>query len=222
MIEIKESLLKFKNKLVTIGQEEPLNKFSLVVIIALDLFVLFVVFKGLDDHTRQITSPSEYVPYECQEFFIKRNWSDANFLTNLQRQVLSEHNNFSYRYESLLKRSNTEVMHNSCEAFYAKIKLIADNKELKGKFIDRQESLKDKKQFTANFKKSKDVYDTSLLENIAERNNQNDKLPAIKTTLNSQKTEIEKITQRILNIEKQINSHMLIVDLRDLLKPNTQ
>ena len=82
-MNIKDKIFSFKDRLVNIGSEEPLSKISLAVIVALDLFILFVVFQGLDDHTRQLTSPDEYVPYECREIFLNKNWSDANFLTKL-------------------------------------------------------------------------------------------------------------------------------------------
>ena len=38
-----------------VGNEEPLNKLSLAVIILLDIFVLSLLFAGLDDHSGQLT-----------------------------------------------------------------------------------------------------------------------------------------------------------------------
>lgn len=46
---------------------------------------------------------------------------------------------------------------------------MAKDRELKALFIDRQALLKEKDQLTRNLKKSKDVYDTTLLENIADK-----------------------------------------------------
>ncbi len=222
MTKIKESFFAFKDRLVNIGSEEPLSKLSLAVIIALDLFILFVVFEGLHDHTRQITSSDEYVPYECQEIFINRSWSDANFLIKLQGLVLSEHNNYSYRNDSLLKSTDTEIMHNSCREFYSKVKLIAENKELKNIFIKRQELLQQRDQLISSLKKSKDVYDTSLLENIADQDSTANGLPAIKSTITSHKTGIEVITQQLINTETRVKAEPLVADLRGMLSPDNQ
>ena len=39
----------FRSRLITMGNEEPLNKLSLATIILLDLFILTVLFQGLED-----------------------------------------------------------------------------------------------------------------------------------------------------------------------------
>ena len=88
MIRIKNSISTFKDRLMNISGEESLSRFSLTVVIALDIFILMVVFQGLDDHTRQLTSQSEYVPYECKDAFINQNWLEANFLTKRQTLAL--------------------------------------------------------------------------------------------------------------------------------------
>lgn len=222
MKNIKDSIFAFKDRLVNIGSEEPLSKLSLVVIVALDIFILFVVFEGLSDHTKQITSPNEYVPYECKEMLINENWSDANFLTKLQELVLSEHNNYSYRYDSLLKRNDTAVMHNSCKELYTKVKLVAEDKELVSLFINRQKLLKEKKQLTNSLKKSKDVYDTMLLENIADEETHSKGLPAVKATITSHTIRIETTTQKLINNEAKIIAEPLVTDLRVMLSPNNK
>jgi hypothetical protein len=222
MKNIKESIFAFKDRLVNIGSEEPLSKLSLFVIIALDIFILSVVFQGLNEHTKQITSPDEYVPYECQEVFIRRNWSSNNFLTKLQPLVLSGHNNYSYKYDSRLEQVKTEVMHNSCREFYTKVKLVAENQKLKNLFIDRQETLKQRGQLNKSLNQSKDVYDTSLLENIADPKKDSNDLTAVKTSITSYKSEIEVVTQRLINTEKTINGEPLITELRGMLSPDNK
>lgn len=220
MKKIKGSISAFKDRLVNLDGQEPLSRLSLVVVIALDLFILFVVFEGLHDHTKQITSPDEYVPYECREIFINRSWSEANFLTKLQGLALSEHNNYSYSNENLLKRKDTAVLHDSCKEFFTKIKLVAENKELKNLFIERQELLKQKKQLTSSFKKSKDVYDTFLLEDIADKEPPAIEVPAVRTTITSHQKRIETTTRKLISNESKINAEPLITDLREMLRPN--
>ena len=219
---IKSSISTFKNRLVNTGSEEPLSKLSLAVIIALDLFILFVVFEGLHDHTKQITSPNEYIPYECQEVFIRTSWSDANFLTKVQTIVLSDHNNYSYRYDTVLERAETEDMHSSCREFYTRVKLIAENQRLKDSFIDRQGLLKQKEGLTDSLNVSKDVYETSLLEKIADQDKNKNDLPAIKASIATHATRTEGIDQRLAVTEKLLNEDPLILELRAMVSPDNQ
>ncbi len=97
---IKGKISAFKNRLTTVGNEEPLNKLSLVTIIILDLFILTVLFQGLDDHTQQLTSPSEYMPYTVRQVFIEQTWTPATRISKLQDLILSDRNNYSYRYRN--------------------------------------------------------------------------------------------------------------------------
>lgn len=222
MKNLKESIFSFKERLVNIGKEEPLSKLSLVVIIALDLFILGVVFEGLHDHTQQITSPNEYVPNQCKEIFISKNWSETNFLSKLQDLVLSEYNNYSYRDDSILKSADTKVMHKSCQEFYTKVKLLADDKAIINLFASRQELVKQQDLLTRELKKSKDVYDTSLLEDIAEKKKKDDKLLAIKSTISSEKKELERITQKLIHNEGKINSDPKVSELNSMLNPDNR
>lgn len=222
MNKIKNNFFAFQSRLVNIGGEEPSNKLSLIVIIALDLFILFVLFQGLNDHTEQLTSPDEYIPYECKEIFINKGWSEANFLTQLQILVLSDHNNYLYRNDELSEKTKTADMHETCQDFYIKTVVIAKNQKLKKLFIDRQELLKQKEHQTSSFTNSKAVYDTSLLENIAGQKNNEKELPAIKTSINTHTTELERISQRLFDIEKQLNAELLIKDFRAMITPDNE
>ncbi len=220
MTRIKTYAFTLKDRLTCIGNSEPLNQFSLTVILLLDLFILSVIFQGLNDHTRQITSPNDYFPYECQSIFIKQDWSQENFLSKLQPLVLSSHNNYSYRKNNLLEHSKTDVMHPECEQFFTKIKQMAANQTLKLLFIDRQDTLKRKKQLTQTLQKTKEAYDTSLLETIADPDTNRNDLPAIKANITANTAGIEHMTEQLHDIENQLNSDPLVVELRKTLNPD--
>lgn len=222
MNTIKDKILTFKNRLVKINDEEPLSKLSLVVIIALDIFILFMVFGGLDDHTKQLTSPDEYIPFECQRAFINTTWSEANKMDELQTLVLSDYNNYSVRYDSQFEDAKIKAMHPLCKEFYKKVKAVADNKKLNQLFVDRQEYIKQRDQYTYNFKKSKDVYDTSLLENIADKRDKNDNLSTISSSIKQDSNKIENIAEKVAGIEKQINADPLINELWSMLSPDNE
>ena len=59
---------KFKDKLgkikahLTRLDDQQLGKAALVIILFLDIFILIAIFNGLDEHTRQLSSPDAYIP----------------------------------------------------------------------------------------------------------------------------------------------------------------
>lgn len=59
--QIRRLWRQFLNRSRTLDNE-PLNKVSLIVIVAIDIFILFNVFKGLDDISRWSLSPSQVYP----------------------------------------------------------------------------------------------------------------------------------------------------------------
>ena len=210
---IKNHLITFKNRLFRINNEEPLSKLSLIVIIALDLFILFVVFRGLDDHTRQLTSPADYLPYDCREMLVRENWTDADKIEKLQQLTLSDYNNISYGYDSPFEHTKMERMHPDCRLFFEKINAIAHDKEILEWFKARQRLVARKNQFTAGFEQSKGVYDTSLLEDIAEPGSGQNKLPSIAQSLKDKARQIDTFDAQISDLEARINNHAKVRDL---------
>ncbi|RKX41426.1 MAG: hypothetical protein DRP64_11330, partial [Verrucomicrobia bacterium] len=86
----------FRSRLITMGNEEPLNKLSLATIILLDIFILTVLFQGLEDHTQQLTSPREYMPHTVRQVFIDQTWTPSTRIAKLQELILSDRNNYSF------------------------------------------------------------------------------------------------------------------------------
>jgi len=210
---IRNRMIQYKNRLFRINDEEPLSKLSLCVIIALDLFILFMVFSGLDEHTKQLISPIDYVPYECREVFISHNWTHANRMAKLQQMVLKDYHHYSYRYSSAFGPTRIKQMHPVCREFFDKIQSINKDKPLFELFKQREKLGKAKTQLTSGFKESKDVYDTSLLENIAETGPEKNNLPSISNAMKEKGQQIEVYNSRIFIIENQINAHEKIKDL---------
>ena len=210
---IKNHLAIFKNRLFRINDEEPLSKLSLCVIFALDVFILFVVFSGLNDHTRQLTSPSDYIPYGCREMLVRENWTDADRMEKLQQLALSDYNNTSYGYDSPFEQMKMDRMHPDCRIFFEKINAIARDKELLEDFKARQRLVAQKRQFISGFEQSKGVYDTSLLENIAEPDAGRNKLPSIARNMKDKARQIDLFDGQIAAIDARINNHAKVRDL---------
>ena len=222
MARIKDRFINFKDRLIRINDKEPLSRLSLIVIIIVDLFILSVIFQGLDEHTGQLTSPDEYFPHQCREVFIQKDWMDAVFLARLQELVLSDYNNTSYRYDGELQGAETEIMHPSCRALFERLNKVSTDQNLNRLFVDRQTLVKEKEQVTLELNKSKNVYDTFLLENIATNGRESSNLPALKDTIDSHSKRIEAVTRQLVEIDEQINGHDLIIALRTMIEEDRQ
>ena len=140
---------------------------SLIVIIALDIFVVYMIFAGLHDHTTLLTSPYEYMPPACREAIVENSWIHDKKLDKLQALLLSPENAYRYNSRSYLDSSEIEKSHPSCNQFLSKINLVKKNHEIIDAFRKRKTVQENQQQIDKQFKQSKDVYDTNLLENIA-------------------------------------------------------
>lgn len=164
-IWIKDTASKFKAHLIQLGDEQPLSKAALVILIFLDIFILISVFDGLGEHARQLTSPNEYVTYSCREIVIHRSWDMTKRLDNLNDIISSYSNNLT------LVEENKKKLHPVCTPFVELIDKIEKDKELSRLFENRKSFQREVRELEARIKDRKGGYDTSLLENIAKREN---------------------------------------------------
>ena len=220
MGNFKKRLSKFKKSLTRFNDDEPLSKISLAIIILLDFFILSVIFEGLSDHTSQLASPYDYFPYECRQIFIRTSWTGANKMFQLQKLILQDYNQYSYTYDKMLDKNKIQKMHPVCQNFYRLVKSVYENSELKSLFIKRQSLIKERHQYKTNFKESNEVYNTSLLEKIADKNT-ND-LDAVSKSAKTQSQKIDRINSDITGIDRQISKHHLIIALWNMIKPGNE
>ncbi|MFC1765067.1 hypothetical protein ACFL6U_23725 [Planctomycetota bacterium] len=207
----------FKNKLTRLSEQEPITKLALAVIILLDIFILSIIFGGLEDHTDQLTSPTEYFPHHCRQVFIRKDWTEANKIAKLQQLVLTDYNNYSYRHDSPFEKPKIAKMHPLCKEFYEKIRLIAENGTLKALFIERQQAAKKKDQLIKQYDKEHEVYDTKLLENIAGKDN--GELSSMTNSMKAKGREIDRLNAQITDLNEKINGYVLVKHFWDLARP---
>ncbi|NLW48308.1 MAG: zinc ribbon domain-containing protein [Firmicutes bacterium] len=96
---MKKMLLNFRDRMFRLSDDEPLSPLSVFVLILLDIFLLTVLFQGLNAQSRLLTTPDEYVPYICQRIIIHRDWTENNRLDKLSDIVIGYHRS-TYREES--------------------------------------------------------------------------------------------------------------------------
>jgi hypothetical protein len=218
----KGRIAEFKSRLTTVGEAEPLNKLSMATIILLDLFILTMVFSGLDDHTRQLTSPSEYLPHVARQVFIEHTWSPISRMSKLQSLVLKDRKNYSYRYDSIFEKDNLKKMHPLCRDFYERVKVLSEDKALQDLFVERQRSAEERSRAVASQDKAKKAYDTQLLESIAGAGGEADRVQSIASRSRNLTDRIEQLTAEIATIEKEINAHPGIQEIWGIVSPDNQ
>jgi len=99
---------EISNRLTRITENEPLSLLSIVLIVFLDLFVLVNLFVGLNNQTKQLTSPDEYIPNVCREIIIDKNWVEENKMSELSNLILREQRSY-WELEPDKKRSTPFV-----------------------------------------------------------------------------------------------------------------
>jgi hypothetical protein len=218
MKNLRKRIAEFKTRLTSVSKEEPLNKLSLTTIIILDLFVLTILFNGLDEHTQQLTTADEYLPVAARSIFIEQDWTPANRIARLQPLILADRNNARYRYESPFDGQKINRMHPASREFYEQVKSLAQDKNLSALFLTRQKTVEEREKTEEAFDKAKQSYDTQLLENIANaaRTGGN----ATSATAREYSQKIERLTAEIRNTEQQIHAHPDVQKLWGTISPD--
>lgn len=221
MLQVLKRFSTLRDHLFKLDDREPLNRLALVVIIALDIFILTVLFNGLADHTRQLTSPDEYVPYECRTIYVDNNWTEVARLDALQPLVVSGYENISYRYKGVLEGADTSIMHPTCSTLYRMIVTIADDAPLQELFVERKQLQNELAQLNSALERSRDSYNTSLLEDIAGQRGAEEQLTTIGTTSRSLSQQQEEIAKRLGEIDSRVNGHPLVATLWQAIGPDS-
>jgi len=155
--KIKGKTARIRTNLTSLDNQ-PLSKAALIVILFLDIFILTSIFNGLDEHTRQLSSPDDYIPYSCREIVLNRDWNPTNRIDNLSQIVLSYNNS----YYQVLERKKGR--HPVCAPYLELLDQIKNDKELSNAFEDRNGFANETKDLQREINNLKGAYDTYLLE----------------------------------------------------------
>lgn len=206
---------QIKNRLTRLQDNEPVTKLALVIILLLDVFVLSIIFGGLEDHTQQLTSPGEYFPSACRRAFISQQWTQANRMDKLQRLVLTDYNRYSYRHKSIFSASRISDMHPACQSFYQQARAIVNKEELKAQFVKRQSILNQKKELAERYDKQNEAYDSSLLETIAHQ--QPSQRQYMAEAMKDISTEIDRREQQLNELDNAISQEPAVAQFWTLI-----
>ena len=191
---------RIKTNLTSLGSQ-PISKASLIIIIFLDLFILTSIFDGLDKHTRQLSSPDEYIPYSCREIVINRDWNPTNRTDNLSGIILSYSNSY-YQIEEKKKER-----HPVCAPYLDLLDQMKNNKDLIALFEDRGRFDREAKDLQREINNLKGAYDTSLLETIARQKEGQANVDTIKTDVQAKTNALNTLRAQIEAAEQKINGN---------------
>jgi len=198
--KIKERLSRIKTNLTRLD-DQPISKAALVVILFLDIFILTSVFNGLDEHTRQLPAPDDYIPYFCRDIVINRDWNPTNRIDNLSGIILSYGSGY-YRIEE--KRKDR---HPVCAPFLDLVDQIKDDKELAAVFEERGKFDHEARDLQRKIGDLKGAYDTSLLETIARQKEGQANVDQIKKDLQEKTNTLNTLRGQIDALELKINGN---------------
>lgn len=196
---------KFKGKFTNIKthllslDDEPLSKAALAIILFLDIFIIIAIFNGLDEHTKQLSSPDEYVPSSCREIVINRQWNPTNRTDNLSQIVIASSTSY-YQIEEK-KRSRHPV----CLPYIDILDQIKNDKVLTGIFQERDKAEREAKELQRGIDNLKGAYDTSLLETMASEEKTQTKVDATKTDFQQKASALNVLQHRITLLDQTIN-----------------
>lgn len=191
---------KIKDNLTSLDSQ-PLSKAALIIILFLDVFILTSIFNGLGEHTRQLSSPDDYIPYACREIVINKHWNPANRVENLSGIVLS-YNNSYYRIEEKKKDR-----HPVCVPYLSLLDVIKNDKALAGVFEDRKKFTQESTDLQRDINNLKGAYDTSLFEAIAKQEEGRANVDALQRDIRQKTDNLNTVKSQIEGLEQKIQGH---------------
>jgi hypothetical protein len=198
--KIRDRFAKIRTNLTSLDNQ-PLSKAALVIILFLDLFILIAIFNGLDQHTRQLSSPDDYIPYSCRDIVIDRDWNPTNRIDNLSAVILS----YSTSYYRILEKKKDR--HPVCAPYLNLLDRIKTDKELGDVFEDRKKFVNEAKDLQREIGNLKGAYDTSLLEAIAKQKEGRANVEKIKKDVQQKTNALNTLKGQIEALELKINGN---------------
>lgn len=196
---LKDKIGKIRNNLTRLGENQPVSKAAFVIILFLDIFILVSIFNGLDEHTRQLTSPDEYIPYTCRQIVIDSRWNQTNRLANLTDIILP----YSTSYYPIEEKKKD--IHSICKPYQEQIEKIKKDKDLVRIIETRRKRLQESKELESAIAELKGAYDTALLENIAEKKGRRTDITEIRQEIQKKSSALNSLRAQIAAIENKID-----------------
>jgi len=197
---IGRKLLAIKSGLTTLGKQEPLSKFSLCVIVILDLFLLNIIFDGLSEHTNQLASVYEYIPNTCREAVVSETWQKENRLDNLHRVVNSYNSRSLY---TNISNSDYSKVYDKCIDIEKGAQALYDDKDITDLFRILSQYKTKERALNEKIGKVKDSY-------FIAKSNEAVNVSSINSEALSKAEELNAVIEKIRETEESLNNNSKI------------
>ncbi|ACD94825.1 zinc ribbon domain-containing protein [Trichlorobacter lovleyi] len=204
---IKDRLLRVKASLTNLDNQ-PLSKATLVILLFLDIFILTAIFNGLAAHTRQLSTPEEFIPSACREMVIDRTWNPTNRIENLSQLVNTTNNSYYHR-----PQEGPHERHPVCTPYLNLLDRIKNDKALATSFDERQKAERETQELQRRIDQLKGSYDTALLEAIAQQPEPATEIDATKAEFKQRTCRLNSLKTMLATLDEQINSNPTVAAL---------
>lgn len=181
-----------KGRMFRLSEDEPLSPLSIMVMIFLDIFLLIVLFTGLDAQSQLLTNPDEYVPYTCQQIIIDKQWNEENRMDMAAVVVLD------YYRSTYAEEVDNKKVHPLCRDLLTAIDKVRKNVVLGKLFEERDAQVLLRDEVKAELDKTHGIVKTDL-EFVNKRA--------------SDEKKYKEISRKIASIESKINARPEIITL---------
>ncbi|RPJ06622.1 MAG: zinc ribbon domain-containing protein [Deltaproteobacteria bacterium] len=181
--------------------DQPLARPALVILLFLDIFILTAIFNGLDNHTRQLSSPDDYIPHSCREIVINGHWNPASRTDNLSQIVIS----YSRSQDRIEEKKR--VRHPVCAPYTDLLDQIRKDGALTGAFEERAKIDRQAKDLQRGINTLKGAYDTSLFETMAKQQEGRAKVDAIARDIQEKTSALNTLKSRMASLEQTLNGN---------------
>jgi hypothetical protein len=203
---LKDKLGKVTSHLTSL-EDQPLGKAALVVILFLDIFILVSIYNGREAHTRQLSSPDEYIPGTCREIVVNRQWNPTNRTDNLSEIIVAASTSY-YRQED-----EKRERHPVCVPYLDLFEQIKNDKALIALFEERTRAGREAGELQRQINSLKGAYDTALLESVAQGEAGATKVGATREEFRQKAAALDALQSRIVTLERTINGEAKIQQL---------
>ncbi len=190
----------------------------MAVLIFLDLFILTSIFDGLSDHTRQLTRPAQIIPQYCRDIVIENEWNKTTRLNRLAKVVTDSRGSYQIKDE----RERTLERHPVCKPIAQSFWSIEDDATVSSALKDYLDISTEVDQLNTTIKRINNAYDTSLLEDIANKNKDRTNVEALRNDFRLKTDTLNKLTQRQGTLTSELNRDKKILELFTLLDSYTE
>ena len=217
---INGALKKQWTRLSTYSGSRRLSLFSLIMLLGLDIFVLSLLYNGLQEASLTIKYPALAISDGCKamtEDFLQQD--AAGKAASLRGFVVVDPNNH-YDVMHANGFSDNEKL-SSCSKVRSKLLTYSNNASLSTLYLEFDKLRGNRSSIYSEIAELKSSYDSALLEKAAGQKRQNSILPAEATTIKSvialktsQVTELEK---KLAAMSREIDNHPLILEYTGFL-----